>query len=323
MSAPALRLGALELPSPWLLAPLESVSDAAFRRLCWTLGAGLTFTEMIRARGVAKNNASTLELIDVGPDEAPAGIQLMTTGPDELEAALERLEKLAATTHPHFKALRAVDLNFGCPSPEVIKIGGGPALLKRRKRLEAIFRVLHAYRRANSLQVGAVGAKLRLGLNAVERREKVYLPVADAANEWLDFLTVHARHARQKSAEPAEWAAIAEVKARSRIPIVGNGDALTAADARRMAQQTGCDAVLIARGAIRSPWIFRELEGGAPPTLEEVERAEAAYLAHAQRRGTKDKYLAWHREGFARMKARLRGQPLTGPEVPPNSHTVG
>ncbi len=321
MSAP-LSLGGLALSSRFVLAPLESVSDCAFRRLCHRLGAALTFTEMVRASAVAKKNASTLDLIDCFDADVPTGLQLLASGPAELADALGVVEELAKTSRPHFAHLVAVDLNFGCPSPEVIRSGAGPAMLKRRKRLGELFAALRDFQRRTSLGVRAVGAKIRLGLNAVERREKPYLAVAELASEHLDWLTVHARHARQGSSEPADWSAIAEVKQVCRAKVLGNGDVLTADDARRLFEQTGCDGALIARGAIRSPWLFRALtgQGAAEPTLAELDAAERAYFEQARAHASKPKYLAWHEEGFRRMRERLAGGGSGALALPPNQH---
>lgn len=316
-----MKLGSLELASPFILAPLESVSDAAFRRLCWSLGAGFTWTEMIRARGLARNNKSTIELIDSFDADVPTGLQLMVGNERELEEALTKVEALAATSHPHFRNLRAVDLNFGCPSPEVIKIGAGPALLKRKNKLEAIFQGLRAWKARTSLPIGAVTAKIRLGLNRAELDQKVYLPIVELANELLDGLTVHARHAREESSTPAHWEAIAEVKQRATVPIIGNGDVTSRETAERLMRETGCDGVMIARGAIRSPWIFRELtgRGSGQPTLEELERAEAEWRSRATELGSKPKFFEWHTEGFRRMRERLAGR-TTSTSLPPNEH---
>ncbi len=317
-----MTLGALELSSRFLLAPLESVTDCAFRRLCWEQGAALTWTEMVRARGLARNNKSTIDLVDTFDPEVPTGVQLLVANEQELVDALEKLEALAATTHPHLRNLRAVDLNFGCPSPDVIRAGAGPALLKRRAKLRAIFEALAAWRRRTTLPIGAVGAKIRLGLHNVELQQKVYLPVVDAANDTLDYLTVHARHARQQSSDRPSWRAIGEAKARARIPIIGNGDVFSRADAERLFAETGCDGALIARGAIRSPWIFRELTGagsGQPSPLE-LDAAERRYEELATRWGSREKFRAWHREGFERMRARLSGQRPAGPDMPRNEH---
>ncbi len=312
-----LKLGSLELSSPFILAPMESVSDCAYRRVCWDRGASLTWTEMIRARGLARNNKSTFELIDTFDADVLTGVQLMVANEKELAEALEKLDK------PHFKNIRAIDLNFGCPSPEVIRIGAGPALLKRRGKLEAIFKVLSAWKKTTTLPIGAVGAKIRLGLNRMEQDQKVYLPIVDLANEHLDYLVVHARHARQNSADKPTWSAIAEVKARATIPIIGNGDVVTREDWERLSRETGADGALIARGAIKSPWAFRGLRGegsGLPTSEAELDEAEAQYRSLADHYGSKPKFREWHQEGFRRMRARLHGVADKGPALPANEH---
>lgn len=313
-----MKLGGLELANRFVLAPLESVSDCAFRRLCTSLGASLTFTEMIRAQALARKNASTLDLIDTFE---PAGIQLLATSPAELTDALGVLEEEAKGARPHFANICAVDLNFGCPSPEVIRRGAGPAMLKRRKRLGELFAALRQFQRTTKLPVKAVGAKIRLGLNAVERREKPYLTVAELASEHLDWLTVHARHARQHSDERADWTAIAEVKQVATVPVIGNGDVLSATDAERLFESTGCDGALIARGAIRSPWIFRGLEGlgASEPNEAELALAEREYFERAKQWKTKPKFLEWHTEGFRRMRERLAGRAVSD-SLPPNEN---
>lgn len=317
-----LRLGSLELKSPFILAPMESVSDAPFRRLCFEQGAALTWTEMIRARGIVRNNKSTLDLIDTFDADVPTGLQLMVANEQELAEALTKLERLAQSTHPHFENIRAIDLNFGCPSPEVIKVGAGPALLKRRGKLRAIFEALAGFKRSTALPIGAVGAKIRLGLNRMEQDQKVYLPIVDLANELLDYLVIHARHARQESADPPTWSAIGEAKARARVPIIGNGDIVTREDWDRLVRETGADGAMIARGAIRSPWVFRGLSGAGPatPAMPELDEAQRRYEELATKLGSKDKFREWHREGFRRMRARLLGQPVTGASMPANEH---
>lgn len=317
---PMLKLGRLELSSPFILAPMESVSDCAYRRVCWDRGASLTWTEMIRARALARNNKSTFDLIDTYDPEVLTGVQLLVTNEKEL---LEALSKIEGSTAPHFKNIKAIDLNFGCPSPEVIRIGAGPALLKRRGKMEAIFSALAEWKKSTTLPIGAVGVKLRLGLNRMEQDQKVYLPLVELANEHLDYLIIHARHARQDSKEKPTWSALAEAKARATIPLIGNGDVVTLEDWNRLQRETGCDGALIARGAIRSPFVFRGLRGlghGQPQSAAEIDEAEAQYERLATQWNTKPKFREWHLEGFRRMRARLSGERLSGSELPANEH---
>ncbi len=301
---------------------MESVSDAAYRHLVWAQGAGITWTEMIRARGLVRNNKATIDLIDTFEPEVLTGVQLMVANETELMGALHKLETLAASTHPHFQNIRAVDLNFGCPSPEVIRIGAGPALLKRKAKMRTILEAFAGWKKTSPLKIGAITAKIRLGINRVEQDAKVYLPIVEIANDTLDALIVHARHARQESSEPPRWEAIGEIKAKATIPIIGNGDVTSRAEAARLHALSACDGFMIARGAIRSPWVFRELrgEGEGTGTLEEIDRAEQTYQTLSSQYGTKEKFLQWHAEGFHRMRARARGEALTGPVMPENEH---
>lgn len=326
-----------------MLSPLESVSDVGFRSLCASLGAGMTWTEMIRAQALAKNNRSAMDLIDTYDDQsiAPTGIQLLAKTPKDLQQALQHIEQsVQDDTRPYYNNAIAIDLNFGCPSPAILKEGAGPVLLKRRKRLSELFGVLAEWKHTTKLPIGAIGCKIRLGLNQSEVNNKVYLDVADiAVSSGLDYMTVHARHGAQRSSVPADWAAIREVKERtkgSNICIIGNGDVYTVADAGRMLSETGCDGVMIARGAIKNPWIFKDIaniiktgadisfasQSGitAVPTIQEVEMAERAYMNCARLRDTKAKYVDFHSINFRRLKQVASGKGGIPFEIPRNQH---
>ncbi|OGQ20777.1 MAG: hypothetical protein A2138_07735 [Deltaproteobacteria bacterium RBG_16_71_12] len=319
MTLPAtFTTGGLVAPSPFLLAPMEGVSDAGFRRICAEAGAGLGYTEMVRARGVVRRNNSTLALIDTVDAEAPAGVQLLVVNEGELRATFEVLAELAQTTHPHFARIAAVDLNFGCPSKDVITIGAGPAMLKRRAKLRAIFEALADVKRRRVLpSVVSVSAKIRLGLNDAERAHKVYLPVVEMANDTLDHIVVHARHAKQRSRDRPDWSAIGEAKAHSKIPIVGNGDVSTRADALHMHEETGCDGVMVARAAVRDPCCFFALRGEVEPTaVEKLARAEAAFARFAP---TRDKHRVFREELLERLRAQVAGRQVEV-RIPDNAH---
>ncbi len=312
-----LALGGHTLASPFLLAPLEGVSDAGFRRLCFEQGAALTFTEMIRARSLAKRNKATLDLIDTFDDDVLTGIQLLATSPQELCDAVSTVEELSKTSHPHWQRIAAVDLNFGCPSKDVIQHGAGPAMLKRRGRMEAIFQALASWKKTTSLPVKSVSAKIRLGLNQREQEHRVFLPVVELASAHLDYVVVHARHAGQRSRDPPTWAAIAEAKKVARVPVIGNGDVVTRADALRLYELSGCDGFLIARAAIASPWVFGALLGrGYVPTVDDVERERLRYLDTPH---TKPKYREFHAQNFARLLRQARGE-MTTMVIPQNAH---
>ena len=328
----ALTLGALSLSSNALLSPLEGVSDAGFRALCAANGAALGFTEMVRATAVARRNAAALALIDpLPPQRGATGVQLLAGSAEELLAALRTLEELAlAPQFSHFAHLRAVDVNLGCPSPAVIGEGKGPALLKRRAKLAALFSALRRWREGNSLGVAAVGAKLRLGLTAREAAMGVGEDAAAcAADAGLDFVTVHGRHAGQGSSEPASWEAVGRAVAAVRAVGAGtrvilNGDVRSAACARAALARSGADGVMVARAAFRTPAVFRELaaSGEAAPAdppaglqrgwsgggewLSEAE-VDAAFLrwredSAATPGGAREKHRVFHAANFARLR---------------------
>lgn len=313
----SLHTGDLALTSPFVLSPMEGVSDVGFRALCFANGAGLTWTEMIRARGVKVRNRSTLDLVDTFDPATLTGIQLMVTGAQELLDAVHVLEELAATSHPHFRNIVQIDLNFGCPSPDVIRIGAGPALLKRRAKLRSIFEALASVRKRAPLSVKSVSAKIRLGLHHGEQEHKVYLPVVEMANDTLDHVVVHARHAQQRSRDVPTWSAIGEAKAIAKIPIIGNGDVRTLADAQRMHAETGCDGFMIARAAIKDPWCFREFLGKPAANVDEINAARAAYEATAAEWGTKEKFRLFHADNFARLAS---GRTDAALAIPKNAH---
>jgi len=166
--------------------------------------------------------------------------------------------------YAHLNNIRAVDLNFGCPSPDVVKVGAGPAMLKRRKRLRELFQILEEWKRTTSMSVGAVGIKVRLGLNQKEQQNKVFLPVIETAAECgLDYCVVHARHAKQKSRDQPSWTAIKEAKELvidSGMPIIGNGNVFNLQDANTMMDRTGCDGVMLARGGVPPTSLFPLLQ---------------------------------------------------------------
>ncbi len=303
-----LALGPLRLKNPYLLAPMEAVSDTGFRQLCGSLGASLTFTEMVRGASFLRENKATLDLVDTYETDAPAGVQFLTKGPEELQKTLEKFFELREKPgYEHFRHVKAFDLNFGCPSPENIRIGAGPALIKRTARMEAIFRTLAEVTREHDDSI-AVGAKLRLGMNQLEKERKVAYRLVPAANQYLDFFTMHAKHAAQRGREEADWNALRELRDVVTTKLIGNGGALDAESARRMLRETKVDCVMVARGAIKNPWIFRALAEQGPelPTRDEILDAQSAYLATAKLYGTRQKYLDFHKENFAKMLAERR-----------------
>ncbi len=277
------------------LSPMESVSDFGFRKLCHGHGASLTFIEMLYADAIVRKNKASLELIDSYDPNIPTGIQLLASKPLTLKKALESIHK--------FPNLSVVDLNFGCPSPEVIRSGNGPALLKRSQRMTELLTVLKKH------SPHPCGIKIRLGLNNADKKNKIYLRVIEAANSaGLDYITVHPKTALESSQDPVDHAALQEIIDHAAIPVVGNGFVTDGKSAKKLLDM-GCSAVMIARAAVGNPWIFEDINGyldnGALPKKKTAKDYENAWLEYSAY-GTKQKFYDYHHKTFQlRMKGDL------------------
>ena len=275
---------------------------------------------MVRASAICRGNTATFQLIDTHDAETPTGLQLLAKSSEEMLAALRKIETMAIDPRwHHFRNICTVDLNFGCPSPDVINIGAGPAMLKRKARITQMLSALVEWKRTTSLpNIGAVGCKIRLGLNASEQSSKVYLRVVEAANvSGLDYLTVHARHAKQRSRDLPTWSAIKEIRDIATMPIIGNGNVTSLKAALQMKDITGCDTFMLARAAIRNPWIFEDfcMQNTAAdvslerwPSVEEIDIAVKTYFEWSNKCNTKVKFVDFHRSNFERMRSAV----LTG-----------
>jgi tRNA-dihydrouridine synthase B len=250
-----------------LLSPMAGVSDRAFREICRGHGADITYCEFVSADGVLHGNEKTFDLMELGADEHPVGIQLFGADPQRMaEAAVT-----AAQVGPDI-----IDLNFGCPVKKVVKKNGGSALLCNVPLMEDIVRAV-----VEAVDL-PVTAKIRLGWSTGSMN---YMETAAMLEEaGACAVTVHGRTRDQGFRGEAAWDPIAQITAAASIPVVGNGDVCSAEDFMRMKQETHCDAVMIARGAIGNPWIFREikaaLNGDAwqPPSLTERVRTVIDHL---------------------------------------------
>lgn len=268
----ALRIGALTVDPPVVLAPMAGVTNAPFRTLCREFGAGLYVSEMIGARGLVEGNEKTLDLVRFGADESPRSIQLYGTDPGSLGEAVALLVSEHGVDH--------IDMNFGCPMGKVTRHGGGAALPWKT----GLFRRIVRAAVANAGGV-PVTVKFRKG---IDDDHLTYLETGlIAEDEGAAAVALHARTARQLYSGDADWEAIARLKETvTTIPVLGNGDIWVAEDARAMMEATGCDGVVVGRGCLGRPWLFRDLaelfagrERSAPPGLGEVGRI---MLRHAQ-----------------------------------------
>ncbi len=267
-----LSIGPLRVDPPVVLAPMAGVTNAPFRRLCREFGAGLYVSEMIGARGLVEGNEKTLALARFDDDEVPRSIQLYGTDPGALGEAVAHLVRDSGVDH--------IDMNFGCPMGKVTRHGGGAALPWKRDLFRSIVR--SAVDNAGAVPVTV---KFRKG---IDDEHLTYVETGlIAEDEGASAIALHARTARQLYSGAADWEAIGRLKERVRaIPVLGNGDIWTAADAVRMMEKTGCDGVVVGHGCLGRPWLFRDLADvfagrdlQTPPTLGEV---GAIMVRHAQ-----------------------------------------
>lgn len=308
-----LRIGPLELPVPVVLAPMAGVTNPAYRRLCREQAqagtsarpAGLFVCEMITSRGVVERNPTTFEMLRFDDDEPGAAVrsvQLYGVDPDVVAAATKILCGELGVGH--------VDLNFGCPVPKVTRRGGGGALPWKRDRLAAI---LSATVRAAEPYGVPVTMKTRLG---IDDDHITYLDAGRIAEDaGVCAVLIHGRTVQQAYGGNANWDAIARLVRHVSIPVLGNGDIWEATDAARMMAETGCAGVVVGRGCLGRPWLFRDLAallgpdaGQADLTLPDLGEVAATIRRHAEllcdlygeRHGLTDlrKHMAWYLKGF-------------------------
>ncbi len=239
-----MKIGNLDVSNPVLLAPMSGYTDSAFRQLCKEFGAGIVYTEFVSSEGIIRGSQKTHNYLRFERQEHPIGIQLFGYNPVSMAEAARYVEE-------HFKP-DIIDLNFGCSVRKVVLKNAGAAVLKDLDLLEQITVSV-----VQAVQI-PVTAKIRAGWN---RQSIVALEAARILeNTGIQALTIHPRTAADDYCHPAKWELIAKIKQSLAIPVIGNGDIETAADAIRMFQMTGCDAVMIGRAAIGNPWIFRQTQ---------------------------------------------------------------
>jgi len=295
-----LRLGPYPVAPPVVLAPMAGITNAPFRTLCREQGAGLFVSEMITARALVERDEKTMRLIRFAPDEQPRSLQLYGVDPVVVGAAVRMVVEEDLADH--------VDLNFGCPVAKVTRKGGGSALPYKRRLLDAI---LCAAVDAAAPGGVPVTMKMRKG---IDDDHLTYLDAGRIAEQaGVAWVALHARTADQGYSGRADWDAIERLALHVDVPVLGNGDVWEAADALRMVERTGCAGVVVGRGCLGRPWLFRDLarafagqEPAAQPDLAEVAammRRHAELLADwlGEDKALRDfrKHVAWYLKGFA------------------------
>jgi nifR3 family TIM-barrel protein len=299
----SLTLGSLRVDTPVVLAPMAGITNAAYRRLCAEQGAGLYVCEMITSRGLVEGDQHTRDMLVFDELETVRSVQLYGTDPVYVGKAAEILCAEYGVAH--------IDLNFGCPVPKVTRKGGGGALPWKRGLLGEILE--HAVAAATPYDV-PVTMKTRKG---IDDDHLTYLDAGRIAQETgVAAIALHGRTVSQAYSGAADWDAIAALVEHVDIPVLGNGDIWEAADALRMVEQTGAAGVVVGRGCLGRPWLFRDLaaafsgsSSGEPvekPTLGEVaammrRHAELLCQHMGEERGCKEfrKHVSWYLKGFA------------------------
>jgi nifR3 family TIM-barrel protein len=301
-----LSIGPMHVWPPVVLAPMAGVTNYPFRAVCREFGAGLYVSEMINARPLVEGGAKSSKLSDFGPGEAPRSLQLYGSDPHYIAEAVKRLVGEGRIDH--------LDMNFGCPVPKVTRRGGGAAIPLKPNLLRNIVRAA-----VSNAERVPVTIKFRLGVN---ESLTTYLTAGRIAEEeGCTAVGLHARTAAQLYHGHADWTAITKLKQSVRIPVLGNGDIWEAEDALRMMRQTGCDGVIVGRGCLGRPWLFRDLsdvfDGRSPANppdfgcVIEILLRHARLMAHwfGERLGIVSfrRHASWYTKGF-RMSGELRAR---------------
>ena len=297
-----LQIGPFEVSPPVVLAPMAGITNAAFRTLCREFGGGIYVSEMITARALVERDAETMRMIRFAPDESPRSLQLYGVDPVTVGQAVRMVVEEDLADH--------VDLNFGCPVAKVTRKGGGAALPYKRRLLEAVLRA--AVDAASPAGV-PVTMKMRKGI------DDDHLTYLDAGRIAVDAgvasIALHARTPAQGYSGQADWPARARLgeAVDGAVPVLGNGDVWEGVDAVRMVDETGCSGVVVGRGCLGRPWLFRDLDrafAGLPPAPHPDLRGVAdVMLRHAdlltawvgEDKALRDfrKHVAWYLKGFS------------------------
>jgi tRNA-dihydrouridine synthase B len=293
-NTPMLKIGSLHLSSNVLLAPLAGISDSAFRLMCRKFGASFTFVEMINARAISYKNKKTKKMLTADPRDRPIGVQILGRDISYLLKALDIIEDY------DFDIL---DFNAACPVKKVCRRGEGAALMQDPEKLEEILRSLvRRWRKP-------VTVKIRSGWDQNVRNAVTIARVCQDAG--IKAIFIHGRDRKQFYSGSVDYKIIADVKKNVAIPVIASGDIFSAPQAKKMFDETGCDGILVARGALGNPWIFQEIRAylekspaPAPPSIPEIlatllRHLELSIEEHGEKNGVAlmRKFVGWYLKG--------------------------
>lgn len=261
-------IGNVEIQNPVVLAPMAGVTDLPFRLLCKEMDCGLLYTEMVSAKAILYGNKNTEALMQVTPKEHPIALQLFGSDPEVMGEIAKRVEE---------RPFDIIDVNMGCPVPKVVNNGEGSALMKNPQLAHDILAAM-----VKAVKI-PVTVKFRAGWDDANRNAVEIARAVEAAG--VSAVAVHGRTRQQFYEGKADWSIIADVKQAVKVPVFGNGDIFTVADGLRMLEQTGCDGLMIGRGADGNPWLFTALAAALrgeplpqPPSLKERLAQAAEHL---------------------------------------------
>ena len=296
-----MKIGTVTLQTPILLAPMAGVTDRTCRRICAAFGVGLSYTEMVSSRGLYYKDPKTRILLEHGPDEGLVAAQLFGNEPDVMAMAARQVEEQFSPA--------MIDINMGCPVRKIVQNGDGSALMKDPALAEKVA----------SAVVGAtrlpVTVKIRLGWDESSKNAVEFAKRLEGAG--VAAITVHGRTREQMYMGRADWSGIAAVKQALSIPVIGNGDVVSAVSAKQLLEETGCDGIMVGRGMMGNPWLLREIDTYLktgellpPPDLEEKMRvlrlhAEGLLADKGPRLGVLElrKWVPWYLKGLPHSAA--------------------
>lgn len=290
-----MKIGNIEIENCLALGPMAGVTDLPFRLLCKEMGCNMLYTEMVSAKAILYKNKNTKELLNIDKNEHPVGVQLFGSDPDIMAQIAAQVEEGECDF---------IDINMGCPVPKIVNNGEGSALLKQPKLVEEIL----------TKMVKAVNKPVTVKIRKGFENGTVYaVEIAKIAESCgVSAIAVHGRTREQYYSGKADWDVIKDVKKAVKIPVIGNGDIFSAEDAKAMKEYTGCDGLMVARGARGNPWIFREikeyLENGNvidKPTINDIREmiirhAKMLVNYKGEYTGIREmrKHIAWYTAGL-------------------------
>ena len=265
-----MKIGNITIENNTALAPMAGVTDLAFRQLCREMGCGLLYTEMVSAKAILYKNKNTFPLLETAPADHPIAVQIFGSDADIMA---DMAAKLAEE-----RSFDIIDINMGCPVPKIVNNHEGSALMKNPKLVEQILDKM--VKKVNK----PVTIKIRKGFDEQSVNAVEIAKIAEACG--ASALAVHGRTREEYYSGTADYGIIAAVKRGVSIPVIGNGDIRSAADAKRMYETTGCDGIMIGRAARGNPWIFKEIASyfshGTVPERPTPEEIKAMILRHAE-----------------------------------------